>query len=110
MSLTDEEKIRICKFWEEKPDLLGEDVSDNYNHEDIANLLILIAGSGGLTIDKVERYRRKIEAHQMQKESNEIQKSQSSYKRDILIAVITAIVTSIITNIDRIIKWMGNLN
>ena len=105
MVLTDEQKVEICKYYENNPDELGTTDITGYDQQDVANLLVSITGSGGLTMDKVEDYRRKIESHFLQRESNVIQKKGISYKRAIIIIILTAI----ITNIDRITKFIISL-
>ncbi len=105
MALTDEQRVEICKYYENNPNRLGATHIVGYDNRDVANLLISIAGSGGLTMDKVEDYRRRIEAHFLQRESNVIQEKGISYKRIIIVIILTAI----ITNIDRITKFIISL-
>ncbi len=107
--LLDDEKIKICNFWLTYPDQLGETPEGLYNQEDVANLLVSIAGSGGLTLDKVESYKIKIESLIIQKESHNIQKKGISYRRDVLLIIITAIVTLIFSNISKIYNFLKNL-
>ena len=100
--MDEKEKIEICNFWIRYPSMLGDNPMEK-DEDDIANLLCSIAGSGGLTIGKVEDYKMRLEKHLLQKEANELQKKSISFKRTILIIIITVIVTAVISNIDRII-------
>lgn len=109
MTLTDKQKINVCKYWEENQDDLGKTDIDGYVQQDVANLLVSIAGDGGLTIGKVENYRKKIETHGLQKQSYEVQKKQGSYKKEIIIILITAFATALVSNIDRIFHWLNSL-
>jgi len=105
MALTDEQKIEICDYYINNQDKLGTTEIGGYNSQDIANLLVSITEGGGLTIGKVENYKRKIESHLLKKKSNVIQEKGISYKRAIIIIILTAI----IANIDRIIKFLISL-
>ncbi|MFH1326666.1 MAG: hypothetical protein ABIH59_00885 [archaeon] len=105
MVLTDEQKIQICDYYINNQDKLGTTEIEGYDSQDIANLLVSITGGGGLTIGKVEDYKRKIESHLLNKKSNVIQEKGLSYKRAIIIIILTAI----ITNLDRIIKFVISL-
>lgn len=109
MVLTDEQKIEVCKYYENNPDRLGATEIEGYAQQDVANLLVSIAGSGGLTMDKVEDYRRRIESHFLQRESNVIQEKGISYKRQIILIIIGAIIGAIIFNLDRIIRFLISL-
>jgi len=54
MSLTNKDKIEICKYYEENHDKLGTTKIEGYEPQDVANFLVSILGEGGGTIRKVE--------------------------------------------------------
>jgi hypothetical protein len=106
--MDDKEKIKLCDFWIDSPEYFGENPT---GETAIDNLIDVIAGEGGkLTLKKVEEYKRKLEKHLLDKEAVSLQKKGVSYKREIIIIIITAIVSSIISNIDRILRWIFSLS
>jgi len=107
MVLTNKQKIGICKFWEENPQTIGADITlGNIDEDDLDLFIDIISGENGkLTLKKIEDYRRKIESEEREKESHEMQKKELSYKKAIILILITAFVS----NIDRIVKFIINL-
>jgi len=97
MVLNDKQKIKLCRKIIKNPRLLGKTNINGYNSQDLAGFISHLGdrNNNRLSIGIVEDYKRELESH-----INSI-----SYKRVIIIIILTAI----ITNLDRIIKIIISL-
>ncbi len=97
--MKDKLKLKIIRFWlEDHPrnvSKIPNKLKKKINRQDITNLMVEIVD---LDIAGLEDYKRTLESHISQKKN-------SSYKREIIIVIITIIITAIVSNIDRIINY-----
>lgn len=98
--MKDKIKLKMVGFWiEDHPsnvNKIPKKLKSKVSEEEKNNLLIEIVD---LDIAGLEGYKRDLESHIIKKKG-------VSYKREIIIVIVTIIVTAIISNIDRIIKFL----
>ncbi len=101
MSLTDKQKIRLCKKIIHSPNLLGSTNIKGYDPQDLAEFISYLGDKNGnqLSIGIVEDYKRELENH-----AHSI-----SYKRDIVSGIIGGIIGITLSNLDRIIRFFVSL-